>query len=48
VFYRLAFDAIGLGLQSVTQVPEPIKTALLGWAAAGLFTSLRKKLLVTK
>ena len=47
-FDRIAFDAIGWDLYSVTQVPEPTSIALFGLAAAGLLTSRRKKLAVSK
>lgn len=47
-FDRLAFDAIGWDLHSVTQVSEPTSVVLFGLAAAGLLTSRRKKLSVTK
>jgi len=47
-FDRIVFDAIGWDLYSVTQVPEPTSIALFGLAAAGLFTSRRKKLSVAK
>jgi hypothetical protein len=47
-FDRIAFDAIGWDLYSVTQVPEPTSIALFGLAAAGLLTSRRKKLALSK
>jgi len=43
-----AFDAIGWDLASVTDVPEPTSIALFGLAAAGMFTSRRRKLKITK
>ncbi|NQZ21525.1 MAG: PEP-CTERM sorting domain-containing protein [Colwellia sp.] len=43
-----AFDAIGWDLASVTNVPEPTSIALFGLAAAGMFTSRRRKLTISK
>ncbi len=43
-----AFDAIGWDLASVTDVPEPTSIVLFGLAAAGMFTSRRRKLSITK